>query len=65
MSAAELMADGTLCCQCGVFIDDAEAGYVGTCGYPRYCRRCGGEPALNGQRDDSKPSKRGKKGRRS
>lgn len=57
---AELMMDGTLCSECSVFIDDEAEGYVGACGYPRYCRRCGGMPEMNGQ----KPHQDGRTGRR-
>ncbi len=47
---ADMMMDGTLCHECGALIDDTEASYDGACGYPRYCRECGGLPAMNGQK---------------
>lgn len=47
---ADMMLDGTLCAECGVFIDDEEEGYDGADGIPRYCYDCGGKPEMNGQR---------------
>jgi hypothetical protein len=60
---AELMADGTLCAQCGVLIDDEREGYAGACGHPRYCRRCGGKPESNGLRGEQGIQRRGKRPR--
>lgn len=37
---AEMMLDGTLCQQCGVFIDDAAEGTTWNPGVPRSCRHC-------------------------
>ena len=50
-TTAELQLDGTLCARCAIYIDDATEGYSGACDVPRYCRGCGGQPGLNGQRD--------------
>jgi len=47
---ADMMMNGDLCFECGAYIDDEEEGYAGACGYPRYCRSCGGRPEMNGQK---------------
>ena len=39
---ADMIQNGDLCQECGVFIDDGMA-----CGYPRYCEECGGDPDVN------------------
>jgi hypothetical protein len=45
---ADMMLEGVLCQECGVYIDDEECGWAGACGYPRYCPGCGGDPECNG-----------------
>jgi hypothetical protein len=48
MSIADDITEGLLCAECGVYIDDKADGFAGACGYPRYCRACGGDPETNG-----------------
>jgi hypothetical protein len=52
---AALIIEGSLCAQCHVYLDDKEEGYAGPLGYPRFCRRCGGKPELNGRRAEGDP----------
>jgi len=39
---SEMMLDGTLCCSCGIYLDDEETGIKNykPCGYPKKCLDC-------------------------
>jgi hypothetical protein len=52
---ADMMLDGTLCEECGVYLDDDE----GACGYPRYCEDCEdpSDSKHNGPNSHKKPEK--------
>lgn len=47
---ADMVYEGIVCQECGVFITDNDwpDAAKNSCGYPRFCRACGGDPECNG-----------------